>query len=304
MPAPSASIVVVSWNTMALLQACLESIPASWPGQKLEVVVVDNGSKDGTQAMVSHRFPSVTLLDTHANLGYAKAVNRGLAYCSAPFVCLLNSDTVMAPGSLGTMVEHLRANPGVGMLGPVLLNLDSTLQDSRHSFPFMQRSLARLMGGDPSTATELATVDWLVGACLVLPEHVIRNCGGLDEDYPFYGEDLDLAYRVHEQGLAVVWLPAAQVHHVAEGSLGPTPNPEMRTRAGYEAPLRFLRKHGNSVDVVYWRLSRGSAAAVRYARAWCLKGGRDAEYQLALWSGVLRLCLSGTPGTWTLESMQ
>jgi GT2 family glycosyltransferase len=113
---------------------------------------------------------------------------------------------------------------------------------------------------------------------------------------------MDLAYRVHREGLGVVRLPAARVLHVGEGSSHAEPTPAMRVRSWYEAPLRFLLKHGSPADVWFWRFSRGISAALRYLAARLVQRGTVADYQRAMWATVVQLCVSGTPDTWSLES--
>jgi N-acetylglucosaminyl-diphospho-decaprenol L-rhamnosyltransferase len=304
MPESVASVVIVSWNTCALLRNCLDSLGMNCPEGLFEVVVVDNGSTDGSAAMVKSEHPDAVLVETGSNVGYAKAINRGLLSGKAEFVCLLNSDTVIGPGALQSMVAYLGSHPDVGLLGPALVNLDGSPQSSQRFFPFLSRfvgrAVKRAVAGEAPGHPE--SVDWLVGACMVLPRRLLQRIGGLDEDYPFYGEDMDLAYRVHCEGFDVVRLPSARVVHLGQGSSQPEPTPLMRVRSWYEAPLRFLRKHGNPADVWFWRLSRGTSAACRYLGARIVQRGGLADDQRFMWARVVQLCVSGTPGAWSLES--
>jgi N-acetylglucosaminyl-diphospho-decaprenol L-rhamnosyltransferase len=303
MAKPMASVVIVSWNTSALLRMCLDSLAGSCAGGSVEVVVVDNGSSDGSPGLVASDYPKAMLVETGSNLGYAKAINRGVNSCTADFVCLLNSDTAMTEGSLETMVGYLRSHPDVGLVGPALFNLDGSPQSSRRFFPFLSRFGARFFAGPATEAPDQPeSADWLVGACLVLPRGLLQSLGGMDEDYPFYGEDMDVAYRVHRERLDVVLHPAARVIHVAEGSSRSAPTPLMRVRSRYEAPLRFLLKHGNPADVWFWRSSRGMSAGFRYLRSRFVQRGAVADYQRAVWARVVQLCVSGSPGKWSLET--
>jgi GT2 family glycosyltransferase len=302
MSKPSVSVLIISWNTSALLRSCLDSLAASYPGKAIEVVIVDNASTDGSPGIVKSEYLDALLIETGSNVGYSKAINRGLESCTAEFACLLNSDAAMTERSLETMIDYLRSHPGVGLLGPALVNADGTPQSSIRSFPFLSRlaarSLMRLPKDDASLQAQ--TADWLVGACLVLPRRLLEQLGGMDEDYPFYGEDMDLAFRVHREGLEVVRLGAARVVHVGEASSQSEPTPLMRVRSAYEAPLRFLLKHGGRLDLISWRLTRGLAAAARYIRARVMRPGPGAERQRAIWSRVIHLCFTGLPDRWTL----
>jgi N-acetylglucosaminyl-diphospho-decaprenol L-rhamnosyltransferase len=303
-PEPVVSVVIVSWNTQALLRSCIESLGVSSSSGTLEVVVVDNASTDGSASMVRGDYPEVKLVETGANVGYSRAINRGLSYCTGDFVCLLNSDTEMALVALQTMVGYVRDHPEVGLVGPALLNPDGSHQSSKRRFPFFWPPLSLLVGRQfelkPPTAPQ--HVDWLVGACLVLRRRVLQKLGGMDESYPFYGEDMELAYRVHQQGLEVVLLPAASVVHVGEGSSQTAMSPTVRVRSYYEAPLRFMRKNSTPADVLLWRLSRGTVAVARYATVRWFRRRADTERELAIWSSVVRLCVNGAPTTWSLRS--
>ncbi len=302
MSQPALSVLVVSWNTSAMLRRCLDSLAIGFPGKTIEVVVVDNASTDGSPDMVRAEYTDALLVETKSNLGYSRAINRGLRSCTAEFACLLNSDTVMTTRSLEAMVDFLRSHPKVGLLGPALVNADGTPQSSIRSFPLLSRLVDRIFMRLPKDDASLQPqfADWLVGACLVLPRSLLEQLGGMDEDYPFYGEDMDLAYRVHREGLDVVRLPVARVVHVGEASSQSEPTPLMRVRSAYEAPLRFLLKHGGLLDLISWRLTRGFAAAARYIRARVMQPGPGAERQRAIWSKVIYLCFTGRPDTWTL----
>jgi GT2 family glycosyltransferase len=250
--------------------------------------------------MVKEHHPEALLLQSQLNLGYAKAINRGLEQCSADFVCLLNSDTEMTRGALASLVGYLKSRKDVGLVGPRLLYPGGQFQSSRRSFPFFQRSVTRLFRdgrNDPPSGSLEA--DWLVGACVVVPRLLLHTLGGMDENYPFYGEDMDLAYRIQLLGLKVVLLSEACVYHVGEGSSGPHPVVTMRVRSYYEAPLRFLRQHASPGEVLFWRVTRGTAAAVRYGVA-RVRRGSDSERHSAIWSMVFGLCVRGAPSDWAL----
>ena len=129
------SIVIVSWNTRALLSQCLASVYANPPGCEFDVWVVDNASADGSAAMVRERFPSVRVIDSGENLGFARGSNRGAMQFTGAHVLFLNPDTVVKPGALNAMVEFLQANRDVGVAGALLLNADGTPQRSCAAFP-------------------------------------------------------------------------------------------------------------------------------------------------------------------------
>ena len=129
------TIVIVSWNTSGLLSQCLHSVYETGSRFAFEVIVVDNASTDDSISMVEEQFPAVKLIKNDRNQGFARANNQGLEIANSRYYMLLNSDTIMLPGAIDTLIEMADQNPNVGMLGPKLLNMDGSLQKSWYSFP-------------------------------------------------------------------------------------------------------------------------------------------------------------------------
>jgi len=157
--APVLSVVVLSWNTRALTLACLEALYRETPRHAREVVVVDNGSADGSADAVAQRFPAVRLVRNPDNRLYAAGNNQGAHAASGEFLCLLNSDTEVAPGALDTMVDFLRANPGHGAVAPMLVDPDGTVQRACQEFPTLmstRSSASSRPAGGSRTATSCA----------------------------------------------------------------------------------------------------------------------------------------------------
>jgi GT2 family glycosyltransferase len=243
----SVSVVIVSWNTLELLRRCLASLRrARGP---LQVVVVDNGSSDGSPAMVRAEFPEVELVESGANRGFAFATNLGLARATGRHVAWLNSDCEVGGESLATLAAYLDAHPHVGAVGPRLVHPDGRQQPSAQAFPTPARLVVRALGlralmrsswlrhllrplllrmggmaGAYARAFERApgplAVDWVSGACLVAPTAFARTVGPLDEGYFMYCEDTDWCRRVHEAGREVYHLPEVEVVHHVGGSGG------------------------------------------------------------------------------------
>ncbi len=253
------SILIVNWNVRDLLRNCLRSIERGRGGLEVEVIVVDSASTDGSAAMVAAEFPWVRLLPQTENVGFPRGNNIALAQARGNFLLLLNPDTVVLDDALTLLVDYLRRHPDVGAVGPQLLNPDGSVQSSRRRFPtlatgflestwlerFAPGVLRRYYALDlPDEAT--ADVDWLVGACILVPRAVTERVGGLDEGYFMYSEELDWCRRIKEDGWRVVYHPAARVvHHVGKSS-------EQAVTARHinfqRAKLRYFRKyHGRAV---------------------------------------------------------
>ena len=227
MSAPWAA-VVVNYEAGDALTECVRSLRADdSAGAPPEIVVVDNGSTDGSVAHLRRAFPDVVIVDPHANVGYAAAANRGTARTSAPIVAVCNADIVVAPGSGVAMIAAF-ADETVGAAGPCVRNLDGSVYPSARrdvgivnatghavfgvvwpANPFTRRY--RDLDADPGVARD---VDWASGAALWLRRAAIDAIGGWDEGFFMYLEDVDVGWRLRNAGWRVRYEPAAQVTHV------------------------------------------------------------------------------------------
>ena len=255
---PDLSIIIVNWNVRDLLRDCLRSIDVGRGALSVEVIVVDSASADDSVAMMRNEFPWVRLIPCDENVGFPRGNNIGLAEASGMHLLLLNPDTVILEDALPKMVAYLQAHSDVGALGPQLLNPDGSIQSSRRRFPtaatgFLESTwleglapgvLRRYYALDlPDDAT--ADVDWLTGACIMVPRAIYEEIGGLDEGYYMYSEELDWCRRIKATGRRVVYFPAAQVtHHIGKSS-------EQAVTARHinfqRAKLRYFRKYHGRV---------------------------------------------------------
>lgn len=219
------SIVILTWNSCALLAACLEALPAATAPVPTEVIVVDNGSRDGTAELLARREDVVTIANA-GNRGVAPARNQGIRRARGELVALLDVDTVPSAGSFATLVARMRAAPRVGLVGPKLVAADGTLQYSCRRFPtLVDKVLRRLparLGGRVMDDVELRgwdhagirEVDYVIGACQLIRRTALDEVGLLDERI-FYGpEDVDLCLRMYRAGWRVEYVPEAVVMHL------------------------------------------------------------------------------------------
>lgn len=254
------SVVIVNWNTKDLLRNCLEPLQQVMASLRVETIVVDNASTDGSVAMVEQDFPQVRLFVNGWNRGFAAANNQALVQARGRYMLLLNSDTVVQPGAIEGMTRFMDAHPRTGLAGPRLLNADRSLQSSARDFnrlsydagdilklerwPLIGRFAAR-RGRDTLVAwsdhREIREVDWLVGACLMLRRGMLIQVGLLDEGYFFFAEELDLCYRLRRCGWSVVLFPDAEVIHY--GGQSASRVPAARLVWHYAGLLRFYALH-------------------------------------------------------------
>jgi GT2 family glycosyltransferase len=222
---PVLSVVILTWNSCALLDACLAALPAATASLASETIVVDNGSTDGTVEWLARRTDLITILNP-SNRGVAPARNQGIRAARGAFLALLDDDTVAAPGALATLVAHLKATPEVGLAGPKLVGPDGNLQYSCRRFPTLLDKLLRRLpqrfGGAVADDVELRwwdhasvrAVDYVIGACQVIRRTALDEVGLLDERI-FYGpEDVDLCLRLQRAGWRVDYVPQAVIMHL------------------------------------------------------------------------------------------
>jgi len=244
------SVVIVSWNVRELLQRCLESIqvyeiqrateqPGSpnsgspMSGLQVEIIVVDNGSTDGSVQMVRQNFPDVCLIANEENRGFPAANNQGIDVADGRYILLLNPDTEVLDDALATMVAFADAHPDTAIVGPQLVNPDGTVQSSRRRLPTLLTAVFESTWLEPWAPRRLLDhyrildrpddaiqdVDWVTGAAMLARREAVEEVGLLDEGFFMYSEELDWCRRFREAGWRVVYLPTAQiVHHVGKSS--------------------------------------------------------------------------------------
>ena len=232
------SIIIPSFNTKKLLRQCLRSLGSRLQSQnsKLEIIVVDNASGDGSAEMVrelqsaSRRTKTpklqIKLIENSKNLGFAKAVNQGIRKSKGEYILLLNSDIIVKPGSLKAMVNFAESYPLTGVVGGRLLDPSGSIQASVYHFPTFLRAMREFWLGQEGIyqkyvpkGNEPVVVDAATGAAMLIPKKIIKEVGLLDERYFMYFEDLDYCRRVKKAGYKTYYLPAAKFthHHGASG---------------------------------------------------------------------------------------
>ncbi len=218
------AVVILTWNSRRHIERCLHSL-AGASSRRLQLVVVDNGSSDGTADVVASIAPDAELLRNSRNRGVAAARNQGLKRVRAPYAILLDDDTCVEAGAFDLLLDHLDRRPEIGLVGPRLVLPDGSIQPSCQLFPTLRdkvvRQLPQSLGAPLLAEVELRDrdhlgtleVDYVVGACQTIRMSALREVGWLDEGI-FYGpEDVDLCLRLQLAGYGVVYLGEAVVRH-------------------------------------------------------------------------------------------
>jgi len=217
------SIIIVSYNTKNLVLGCLASIEKEGSDIKVEVIVVDNASSDGSKESfekLKGRGRNVRFIFNKRNLGYAKANNQGIKVASGKYLLLLNSDTLVKKGALGVLIDFAKEHPDAGVVGPKLYNIDGTLQPSCFHFPTIRNAILEYWFGKKGLFEKFAPkgnkpamVDAVVGAAFLITPQAKVKIGMLDERYWAYFEDIDYCRQAWRSGLKVYYLPQSEIIH-------------------------------------------------------------------------------------------
>ena len=273
------AIVIVNYDTAGYLERCLASLDEHRGELEVDVLVIDNASHDGSHVRAIKAHPWARLIENATNVYLSPAWNQGARETRAPWLLFLNPDTEWFQGTLADYVRAAEAHPRAGIVGPMIRNPDGSVYPSGRRFPsvvdaighafvspFTRRNpFTRRYEMDGWDRTTERVVDWVSGACMLMPRTAYDEVGGFDEGFPLFAEELDIASRLAARGWHVVFTPAVEVLHEIGVSRG-------RSRA-------IVRMHSRSIYRYYalhrahgWRrvtlpLARG-ALRVRAEIAW------------------------------------
>ena len=248
------AVIIVNYNTGDYLERCLASLETHRGDVGIDVLVIDNASVDGshTRAIAAH--PWARLIENGENIYLSPAWNQGIRATDAPYVLLLNPDTEWWVGTLADYVAVARAHPRAGIVGPMIRNLDGTVYPSGRPLPSVVDAVGHgfvgpimpdnrftrryhMEGWDRTTERE---VDWVSGACMLLPRKVFEDVGMLDESFPLFAEELDMATRLRDAGWSVLYTPDVEVLH----ALGISRGRSRRMSVMHSTSVyRYYRKH-------------------------------------------------------------
>ena len=229
------SVIIVSWNARGFLRQCLDSLRCEKGNEAGELIVVDNGSTDGSAEMVQQEFPHAKLIRSGANLGFAKANNLGIKASTKRYLALVNSDVTVCGGCMERLVKYMDEHLEAGMMGPRIVGADGKWQRTCVGYPTLWTNLCRALALDVvapgsrlfggylnryAEAHEPTPVQVIYGCFWFIRRKALDQVGLLDERFFMYGEDIDWSKRFNDKGWGVVYVPEAEAVHYGGASFG------------------------------------------------------------------------------------
>lgn len=264
------SVALVNWNNRDHLRQCLESIEVAQLPFACEIVVADNDSTDGSQAMLAERFPHVKIVQNEGNVGVARGNNQCIQNSTGRYIYILNNDTIVNRESIGAMVNFLDNHPEAGAVGGNLLNSDGTLQASFCYFPSLLEEflivshigkwLNPYFPSHKGMWPTVREVNWISSASIVVRRTAIEKIGLIDEEYFIYSDETDWQYRLWRAGWKIYYLPNVTTVHYGGGSFQPGGR---RYTLVYRGRMLFARKHYGFLYSLMQRMLFGAAAVAR-----------------------------------------
>jgi GT2 family glycosyltransferase len=248
------AVVIVNYNAGAFLTRCVASVFGADGGLELDVLIVDNASRDGSARAATAAEPRARLVENPTNRGLSAAWNQGAALTDSPWILFLNPDAEIWSGDLGTFVKVGESRPDAALLGPLVRNPDGTVYESGRIFPTVGQAvghafLAPFARGNRFTRAYRQSdwdrrserdVDWVSGACLLLRRSAFEEVGRFDEGFWLYAEELDLCTRLRDAGWKVVFTPEMEIVH--EGGVSTGRSRRMHVLHSMSV-YRYYRKH-------------------------------------------------------------
>lgn len=250
---PELTVIIVGHNSRVHLERCLASLEREGKSKEAEVILVDNHSSDGTQALVKQSFPWVSLIENKENVGYARANNQGIQSSRANFILFLNPDTAIPKGALSLLLQELKKRPERAAIAPRLVREDGVFQVSFGRKPdFFGEAIQKLLL-NPYSRLKLKfsirprEVGWLSGACLLVRRSALEEAGFFDENFFLYFEDIDLCVRLRKNGYRLVFDPRVLVLHLGQAS---TSAQRLLSRIEYRrSQIYFYKKHNSRLSL-------------------------------------------------------
>jgi hypothetical protein len=270
------SIVIVNYNSFALLQNCLKSIFKYCTGFQYEIIIVDNNSTEGEVETIINDFKNIILIKNSANEGFGAANNIAVNQARGKYLLFLNNDTLLIENSVFKVLEYAQTLNGNFTIACKLINEDRSYQNSAYKFPSLKLHIAATFFVDKlfprmdsinkyyigiEEEKSSIVVNSVIGAFIFIPKQEFNNLDGFDERFFFYHEDTDLCYRIKKNGGAIHYFPETSIIHYGGGTTDNNLWFSMKNR--FISRIQFAQKHFNSLDKILYVLTEYIGVLIR-----------------------------------------
>jgi len=240
---PRLSIVFPNLNGAKVLSAFLNSVKgSSYDKRKLEIIMVDNGSSDGSIEFVRQNFPKVKIIQSGRNFGFAKAVNLGIQKSLGVYIFVTNNDVLLDKNCLKNLAEFAKKNKIIGVTGPIVFENSKQIPVKSLKFNFYTGLFKKL--------NTLEESDWISGAGMFFQKKLWQKLGGFDEGFFFTFEDLDFCLRAKRAGFRIIHTPKAKIFHQEGATVNRPEFTYFKYFESYKSKLRLVLKHANLFQIL------------------------------------------------------
>lgn len=258
------AVVILNWNGAKLLQQFLPSVVQFSTFDFTEIIVADNGSTDDSLSVLQSNFPEVKILDLKQNFGFARGYNEALNQIDAEYFVILNSDVEVTEGWLNSPVSLMDANKNIAAVQPKILSFQHKTRFEyagaaggfidRYGYPFCRGRLFNRVESDNGQYDNIIDIFWATGACMFVRAKYFHAAGGFDADFWAHMEEIDLCWRLKNNGYRIVFTPKSTVFHLGGGSLS------------YDNPHKLFLNFRNNLWLLYKNLPANKLVPVIFMR--------------------------------------
>lgn len=245
------AVIILNWNGEKLLDEFLPQVTATTPADIADVIVADNGSTDGSTALLKEKFPTVKIIEFDKNYGFAEGYNKAIELTRYRYTVLLNSDVATADGWLRPLYDYMETHPATGACQPKIRSYrEPELFEyagasggfiDRNGYPYCRGRMFASVERDEGQYDDVIPIFWATGAALMVRSDLYLKAGGLDKEFFAHMEEIDLCWRILLSGYDIVAVPQSVVYHLGGGSL-PASNPR-KTYLNFRNNLLLLHKN-------------------------------------------------------------
>jgi GT2 family glycosyltransferase len=261
---PKIAIVILNWNGINLFDIFLPSVIENSKGPEIDIFIADNGSTDSSVDYLKKNYPEVKIIYFKKNYGFAEGYNRALRHIEADYYILLNSDVEVTPGWLEACINHFTKDNITVVVQPKILSYKKSHQFEyagaaggfidKFGYPFCRGRILNRMEPDAGQYNKPTSIFWASGACMFVKADAFWEIGGFDNDFWAHMEEIDLCWRLKNQGYKIAYEPASVIFHLGGGTLS------------YDSPQKVFLNFRNNLFMLFKNLPSNKFHRIFFVR--------------------------------------